>query len=188
LLAFAALGTLPLNMTGVALIAFGLLLLALEPFLTAHGILAIGGAAAFAYGSLLLVNSPDAPFLLISPLAIGAVTAVLAGSVLVLVGFTWRTRRRRALTGQEGLLGASGVVRRTIEPGHQGIVQVLGELWRATAAEGGRLSQGEQVIVQRVDGLVLAVRRASGTAPAPRPASPAVEKSKAAGVTGRGRW
>ena len=44
LLAFFALGTLPLNFAGVALIGFGLLLFALEPFLTAHGILAAGGA------------------------------------------------------------------------------------------------------------------------------------------------
>lgn len=188
LLAFSALGTLPLNMVGVVLIGFGVLLLALEPFLVTHGVLGLGGAAAFAFGSFLLVNTPDAPFLQISPVAIVAVTAIFVGFMVVLVGFIMRTRRGRALTGHEGLLGATGVVRRTIEPGRQGMVQVLGELWRATAVEGGRLSQGDQIVVERVDGLVLAVRRVSyGVVSALRPASPAAEKSRGKGF-GRGRW
>src|SRR3979411_1423331 len=85
LLAFFALGTLPLNFAGLALIGFGLLLFALEPFLTAHGILAAGGGASFVIGSLLLINAPDAPFLQVSIPAIVAVTAVLLGFFLVVV-------------------------------------------------------------------------------------------------------
>ncbi|HEY2596332.1 MAG TPA: NfeD family protein [Chloroflexota bacterium] len=180
-LAFYALGSMPLNFTGVALVALGLLLFALEPFLTAHGILAVGGAVAFVIGSTMLINAPDAPYLQIAPVAIGAVTAVLAGFFLVLVGFILRIRRRRAITGREGLVGARGVVRRDIEPRRQGMVFVQGELWRANATS-GRLIQGEEIVVERVDGLVLIVRRANGRVPAPRPASPAEAKSKAAGV------
>src|SRR6195256_71917 len=59
LLAFYALGTLPLNFAGLALIGFGLLLFGLEPFLTSHGILAAGGATAFVIGSMLLINAPE---------------------------------------------------------------------------------------------------------------------------------
>ena len=95
LLAFYALGTLPLNFAGLALIAFGLLLFGLEPFLTAHGILAAGGAIAFVIGSLLLINAPDAPFLQVSVVAIGAVTAVLAVFFLVIVTAVIRARRRQ---------------------------------------------------------------------------------------------
>jgi membrane-bound ClpP family serine protease len=180
-LALYALGTLPLNLAGLGLIAFGLLLSGLEPFLTAHGILALGGAIAFVSGSLLLINAPDAPFLQISPVAIVAVTIVLAGFFLLLVGFIWRIRGRPAITGHEGLVGATGVVRRDIEPGRHGLVLVLGELWRATATE-GRLVQDERVVVQRVDGLVLVVRRAGGLVRAARPAAPATAKSRAAGA------
>jgi membrane-bound serine protease (ClpP class) len=180
-LALYALGRLPLNFTGVALLGFGLLLFALEPFLTSHGILAVGGAIAFAMGSLLLINAPDAPFLHISGFAIAAVTVVMIGFFGFLVGAVIRARRRRPVTGHEGLVGATGIVRRDIERGRLGIVLVLGELWRATASE-GRLSAGEQITVQSVDGLVLSVRRASGVAPAPpRPAAPAAAKSKLAG-------
>jgi len=177
LLAFFALGTLPLNFAGLALIGFGLLLFGLEPFLTAHGILAAGGAIAFVFGSLLLINAPDAPFLQVSIYAIGGVTAVLLGFFLVIVTAVLRSRRRRVVTGREGLIGASGVVRREIEPGQPGIVLVQGELWQAVAPE-GRLNLGERVVVQALDGLLLTVRRATDVVPAPpRPTSPAVAKS-----------
>jgi membrane-bound serine protease (ClpP class) len=100
LLAFYALGTLPLNFAGLALIAFGLLLFGLEPFLTAHGILAAGGAIAFVIGSLLLIDAQDAPFLQVSVVAIGSVTAVLAGFFLVIVTAVIRARRRQVVTGR----------------------------------------------------------------------------------------
>jgi membrane-bound ClpP family serine protease len=178
--AFYALGSLPLNGAGLLLIGLAMLLFALEPLLTSHGILAVGGTVAFVLGSAMLVNATDAPYLQIAPEAIGAVTVALAGFFFVLAGFILRARRRRAMTGHEGLVGATGVVRRDIEPRRQGMVLVQGELWRATAIA-GRLTQGEQVIVERVEGLVLVVRRASRLVPAPRPAAPAEAKSRAAG-------
>jgi membrane-bound serine protease (ClpP class) len=182
LLAFYALGTLPLNFAGVALIAFGLLLFGLEPFLTAHGILAAGGALAFVIGSLLLINAPEAPFLQVSVAAIAAVTAVLVVFFAIIVTAVLRSRRKRPVTGREGLVGASGVVRRELEPGAQGIVLTQGELWQAVAPD-GRIGVGERVVVQSLDGLLLTVRRASDIAPAPpRPASPAVAKSETARV------
>ncbi len=180
LLAFYALGTLPLNFAGLALIAFGLLLFGLEPFLTTHGILAVGGAVSFAFGSMLLIDAPDEPFLQISMVAIGAVTFTLLGFFLVVVAAVLRSRRRKVVTGREGLIGATGIVRRDIEPGRSGIVLVQGELWQAVAPD-GRLSHGEHVVVQSLEGLLLTVRRASDIVPAPpRPAAPAVAKSKTA--------
>jgi len=182
LLAFYALGTLPLNFAGLALIAFGLLLFGLEPFLTSHGVLAAGGAAAFVIGSLLLINAPDAPFLQVSVIAIAAVTGVLVVFFLVIVTAVIRSRHRRVVTGREGLVGATGVVRRDLEPDRQGIILTQGELWQALAAE-GRITAGEKVIIQNIDGLTLTVRRASDVVPAPpRPPSPAVAKSETARV------
>jgi membrane-bound serine protease (ClpP class) len=186
LLAFYALGTLPLNFAGLALIGFGLLLFGLEPFLTAHGILAAGGAIAFVLGSLLLINVPDTePFLRVSIFAIAAVTAIFVAFFVVLVAAIIRSRRRKVVTGREGLLGASGVVRRAIEPGKSGLVFTQGELWKAVCPE-GRLGEGDRVEVTGVDGLELRVRRVSeAIPPAPRAVSPALAKSrsKPAGVS-----
>ena len=180
LLAFFALGTLPLNFAGLALIGFGLLLFGLEPFLTSHGILAAGGATSFVIGSLLLINAPEQPFLQISTIAIAAVTAVLLGFFLVIVTAILSARRHRVVTGREGMLGATGVVRRELVPGRNGLVFVQGELWQAVAP-GGLLRAGEQVVVQAMNGLLLTVRRATDIVPAPpRPASPVVAKSERA--------
>ena len=179
LLAFFALGTLPLNFAGLALIGFGLLLFGLEPFLTSHGILAAGGAASFVIGSLLLINAPEQPFLQISAIAIAAVTAVLLGFFLVIVTAILSSRRHRVVTGREGMLGAAGVVRRELVPGRNGLVFVQGELWQAVAPD-GLLHAGEQVVVQAMNGLLLTVRRATDIVPAHRPASPVVAKSERA--------
>ena len=186
LLAFYALGTLPLNFAGLALILFGLLLFGLEPFLTAHGILAAGGAVAFVMGSLLLVNVPDTEsFLRVSLGAIVGVTAIFLAFFLVVVAAVIRSRRRKVVTGREGLIGALGVVRQAIEPGQAGIVLTQGELWKAVAPD-GRLDVGERVEVLAIDGLELQVRRATGAA-TPRPtttvlAQPSAE-SKVAGAS-----
>jgi membrane-bound serine protease (ClpP class) len=180
LLAFFALGTLPLNFAGLALIAFGLLLFGLEPFLPTHGILAAGGAVSFVIGSLLLINAPDQPFLQISGIAIAGVTVVLLAFFLVIVTAVLSSRRRRVVTGREGMLGALGVVRRDLLPGRTGLVLVQGELWQAVGPD-GRLSVGEPVVVQAMDGLLLTVRRATDIVPAPkRPSSPALAKSETA--------
>jgi membrane-bound serine protease (ClpP class) len=177
LLAFYALGTLPLNFAGLALIGFGLLLFGLEPFLTSHGVLAAGGATAFVIGSLLLINAPDAPFLQVSVAAITAVTAVLVAFFLVVVTAVIRSRRRRVVTGREGLLGATGVVRRALQPSREGLVLVQGELWQAVSPL-GPIGIDEKIVVESMNGLVLTVARASDRLPAARrPSSPAVAKS-----------
>ena len=169
LLAFYALGTLPLNFAALALIVFGLVLFALEPFLTAHGILAVGGALAFGIGSLLLVNAPESgSFLRISPLAVAAVTGFFLVLFLVLVATVVRSRSRKAVTGPEGMIGAIGVVRRELRPGHTGMVFVEGEQWRALSSD-GPIPVGERVVVQALDGLTLTVQRAPQVIPgAPR--------------------
>ncbi len=181
LLAFYALGTLPLNFAGLALIAFGLLLFGLEPFLTSHGILGAGGAVSFLIGSLLLINAPDAPFLQVSIYAIVTVTAIFVIFFAVIVTAVLRSRRRKVVTGREGLLGAPGTVRRELSHAQPGIVLTQGELWQAVSNV--PIASGEKVIVQAVDGLVLTVTRASDSVPAPqRPPSPAVAKSETARV------
>jgi membrane protein implicated in regulation of membrane protease activity len=85
------------------------------------------------------------------------------GLVAILVGLTielgeagfWihLSRRRRAVTGAEGLIGATA---RVVEPCRPwGRVRVHGELWQAHCALGA--DAGQTVHIQRVDGLVLHV-------------------------------
>ena len=179
LLAVYGLTTLPLNIVGLGLLGFAVLLFALEPFLTSHGILAAGGAVAFVIGSLMLINAPDAPYLQVPMPAIAGTTGVFVVFFLVIVAAIIRSRRAHVVTGHEGLLGAVGKVRRPIEPGRQGLVLVHGELWQAIS---DRVVPVEAtIVVTKVDGLLLTVQQPAGTIRAPRrPAAPAAAKADAA--------
>jgi membrane-bound serine protease (ClpP class) len=80
------------------------------------------------------------------------VATVLAGGLLdiaeSLVLLRW-SRRRRAVTGAEALIGRTAVVATSTQ------VRVAGELWEARAD--GPLVRGEEVVVSAVDGLTLHV-------------------------------
>lgn len=156
LLAFYALGTLPVNYAGLGLLLFGLLLFIADIFATSHGILTVGGTIAFVLGSLLLFNVPEAaPFFNLSLTVIGGVTLTLVAFMLFVVGAVVRSRGFRVVTGREGLVGQVGHAKTRLDP--QGMVLVQGELWQATSA-GGPIEAGQAVEVLGVEGLRLTVR------------------------------
>jgi membrane-bound serine protease (ClpP class) len=137
----------------------------------------VGGAIAFVIGSLLLINAPDAPYLQVSVVAIASMTGVLLVAFLFLLGAILRARARPIATGREGLIGATGQVRRELGPQIEGMVFVQGELWKALSSA-NHIHVGETVVVEKVDGLLLTVRRASDVIPAPpRPPSPVAAKA-----------
>jgi membrane protein implicated in regulation of membrane protease activity len=63
------------------------------------------------------------------------------------------SRRRRAVTGPEALIGRTARVITTCRPAGQ--VRVAGELWRARSASGA--DPGDEVVVRDRDGLTLLV-------------------------------
>ena len=83
--------------------------------------------------------------------------AVLAGGLLdvaeSLVLLRW-SRRRRAATGAEALVGQSAIV-----SGNPTQVRIAGELWEARSND--ELAPGEEVEVTGVEGLTLRVSRPS---------------------------
>jgi membrane-bound serine protease (ClpP class) len=158
LLAFYGVGTLPVNYAALGLVGLGLALVALEPFFASHGILGAGGVVAFIASSLMLTTVPDAdPYLRISLWAIGAASALLLLFVVLVLGSILRSRRRKVVTGREGLVGTIATVRRPISPRGAGLVRVQGELWRASAGDTD-IQEGARVVVERIDGLLLHVR------------------------------
>jgi membrane protein implicated in regulation of membrane protease activity len=85
--------------------------------------------------------------------------ALVAAALVVIAGRkALAVRSRRPANG---LIGRVGVVRRSVEP--EGAVLVAGELWRARRSwDDGEPPprEGEHVVVERVNGLTLGVRRA----------------------------
>ena len=79
----------------------------------------------------------------------GLVAIVVAAVIEIGESWFWirYTRRRRAVTGAEGLIGAEAVVVEACRP--DGRVRVQGELWRARCARGAEV--GEHVHVAAVN-------------------------------------
>jgi membrane-bound serine protease (ClpP class) len=173
-LAFFALGSLPTNWAGVALIAFGLILITAEVFVTGFGVLGIGGIIALAFGGLILTGSGDTGFQVSRWLVIGfAITVGVL--VLGLGGLILKARKMPVHSGRESLVGARGSTRSRLEP--RGAVLVEGERWEAVAEDRDMIEADTPIIVTRSEGFVLYVKRdpafikllPTTTAPTPEP-------------------
>jgi membrane-bound serine protease (ClpP class) len=156
LLAFLAFQALPVNMTGVFLILFAMLLFLVEVKVHSHGLLAGGGVLALILGSLILLSGGEGTARLSLPVVLTvAVTTVLFFAFVVGAGY--RALRRKPVTGREGLVGERGVALTDL-PSREGRIFVHGEDWAAEASE--RIEKGAPVIVDQVDGMRLRVHKA----------------------------
>ena len=155
ILAFFGLQILPVNIVGVALILFGVVLMILDAFTPTSGILTTGGVISLLVGSLTLFNIHNRAIGLSWTtifLTVGTVTALF----VLIVSKGLLIQRKRPLTGKSGMIGAVGNARGNISP--SGKVAVKGEYWDAISIE-GPIHAGDQVVVERVEGLKLLVRR-----------------------------
>jgi membrane-bound serine protease (ClpP class) len=161
ILAFIGFGSLPLNIAGLILIGLGLVLLALEPTVTSHGLLTIGGLMCITLGAFALYTepgTPGAPDIAVAypVIATVVVTLGLVGT-LIAIGVL-RSRRMRATAGMVGVAvtpGTLGEVRRSLDP--IGSVYAAGEEWTARTEDERPLQRGTPVRVIRIEGLTAIV-------------------------------
>jgi membrane-bound serine protease (ClpP class) len=142
---------------GIALLLTGAGLLVAEAHLPSYGALGLGGVVALVAGTAIAVDASGGGTALIAVVA--AIVAVAALALLALIArATLAAARPRALTGAEALIGHVGVVRQALAP--LGQVFVDGALWRAQPCLEDDLAVGDPIVVERVNGLLLTVRRA----------------------------
>lgn len=153
LLALFALGTLPINAAGIALIGLAFLLFIAELFVPSFGALAVGGVISMVLGALMLV-APGTPGFEVSRPLIATIAASFGLLMAGLGVLAVRAQRRRATTGVEGMIGTIAEVRRPLDP--EGQVFTHGELWRAISLE-GTAPAGSQVRIERIQDLTLYV-------------------------------
>lgn len=150
-----ALSVLPVNVTGLALIALGIVLMLVEAVTPGFGAAGIGGLTSFALGATFLIDSNDPQFRL-APQTIIVVTAITGAFLILVIGYAVGAQRRRVTTGRESLIGRSARVSEW--DGNAGFVELDGERWRALSDE--PLEPGSDVVVKSIDGLVLSIARA----------------------------
>ncbi|MEA2667905.1 MAG: hypothetical protein QOJ33_839 [Chloroflexota bacterium] len=146
---------------GIALLVVGALLFLAEAHLASGGVLGGGAIMAGAAGLALVLAG------LGTGLVVALVVALCAGAAGCAVLLAGARRiipalRVRPHTGAEALVGRVGVVRSATDPLAR--VFVDGALWRAEPdwieEETSALHEGDRVVVERVHGLTLCVRKA----------------------------
>jgi membrane-bound serine protease (ClpP class) len=152
LVAAFALNLLPTRWAALVLILGAFALFAAEAKFVSHGVLTIGGIALLTLGGLLLVDSPI-PEMRVHLATALAVSIPLGVITAFLMTIALRARRNKIVTGEQGLVGETGVVQTALSP--QGKVFVHGELWDAVGS--ASLPAGQLVVVRGMDGLTLQV-------------------------------
>jgi membrane-bound ClpP family serine protease len=145
---------------GIVLLVLGAVLLVAEAHLPSFGALGVAGIAALVTGAALAVDAAGGGVALVVALALAI--GLGAGALLFYaVRASLPLARARARTGAEALVGHVGVVRQA--PAPLGQILVDGALWRARPCweeDDKALRVGDHVVVERVSGLTLSVRRA----------------------------
>src|ERR1700734_1802907 len=152
LVAAFALNLLPTRFAALVLILGAFALFAAEAKFVTHGVLTVGGIALLTLGGLLLVDSPI-PEMRVHLLTAMAVSIPFGIITAFLMTIAYRARRNKIVTGEQGLVGETGVAQTPLSP--QGKVFVHGELWDAIAST--TLPIGQLVVVRQVEGLTLQV-------------------------------
>jgi membrane-bound serine protease (ClpP class) len=145
---------LPVNVTGLLLIALALMLFIVDVYATTHGVLTVGGIIAFLIGSLMLFNRADPLFRLSLNYIIPA-TLITAAFFIFVIGKGLRAQLLPVKVGTETLLGKTVTALTSIDSGG-GWIFVDGEYWNAVSDT--PIGKGELAEIAAVQGLTVKVK------------------------------
>jgi membrane protein implicated in regulation of membrane protease activity len=149
-----------MTVLGVALLVAALVLVLAEAHLSTGGLIGAGASAAAVGGIALLLVAAGAGTAVVLIVAV-CLAAAAVSTLLFARRRLLRPLRARPRTGREALVGHVGVVRAAGES--EAEVFVEGALWRAESDpvhDNTELHNGDHVVVERVNGLTLLVRKA----------------------------
>ena len=145
---------LPVNVTGLVLIALALMLFIFDIYAPTHGVLTVGGIISFLIGSLMLFNRADPLFRLSLSYIIPA-TLVTAAFFVFVIGKGLRAQLLPVKAGAETMLGKTVTTLTPIDS-RGGKIFVEGEYWNAVSDT--PIEKGEVAEIAAVQGLTLKVK------------------------------
>jgi membrane-bound serine protease (ClpP class) len=145
---------LPVNVTGLVLIALALMLFIFDVYATTHGVLTVGGVIAFLIGSLMLFNRADPLFRLSLNYIIPA-TLITAAFFVFVIGKGLRAQLLPVKVGKETLIGKTVAALTPIDS-RGGRIFVEGEYWNAVSDT--PVEKDQPVQIAGVQGLTLKVK------------------------------
>ena len=153
LLAFYGLGQLDANLTGLIFMGIAIVLFIAEAFTPTFHLFTVGGVVAFLVGGALLFDAPG----ITTPWFTLIALAIIMGALAILASYlALRAQGRPALTGTEGLIGATGITKTAFAAGETGSVFVHGEWWNARIAR-GEVAANTPIRVLAREGMTLLV-------------------------------
>lgn len=157
ILALYAFSTIPISYAGIFLILLGIVFFVLELKIVSHGVLGLAGIISLVIGSIMLIDLPYSVFSISwkSILTVVILTGLFFFGVL---SYAIKAQLSKVKTGSEGLIGEEGEAKTDIFG--KGKVFLHGELWNAISNE--PIKRGEKVVVDKVDGLMLIVKKKGG--------------------------
>jgi len=146
---------LPVNVAGLVLIALAFALFIFDVYTPTHGVLTVGGIAAFLIGSLMLFNRADPLFRLSLGFIIPA-TLVTAAFFVFVIGKGLRAQLLPVKVGKETLMGRTVTALTPIDS-RNGRIFVEGEYWNAISD--APIEKGEVAEIAEVQGLTIKLKR-----------------------------
>ena len=155
-IALYAFQALPVNFAGLALLLLGIGFMTLEAFVPSFGVLGVGGAIAFAAGSIMLFRD-DAGQVGVALPVVATFAVLSAGLFIGVIGYAVRSRHRPVVSGAEEMVGAVGESLEDFTD--RGRIRVHSESWVAQTDRPVR--KGARVRVVAMDGLTLKIEEAN---------------------------
>jgi membrane-bound serine protease (ClpP class) len=155
ILSFYAFSILPVNYAGLTLIVVGLIFFVVEAFTPTFGMFTLGGVISFILGSLMLFHQGE--FIRVSFKVIASLTITLSALSIFLLSKIIASLREKPKVGSEALLNKEALAHTDIMK--EGKVILRGEIWDAV---GEGIRKGDKVIIEKVEGLKLYVKKKDG--------------------------
>lgn len=145
---------LPVNVTGLALIALALMLFIFDVYAPTHGVLTVSGIISFLIGSLMLFNRAD-PLFRLSVSYIIPATLVTAAFFVFVIGKGLRAQLLPVKAGAETMVRKTVTALTPIDS-RGGKIFIEGEYWNAVSDT--PIEKGELAEIAAVEGLTLKVK------------------------------
>lgn len=158
LLGLYGLHTLPINYAGAGLILLAIILFIAEIKVTSFGLLTVAGVISLFIGSMMLID-PTSPLEESVDISMNVIitTVIIITGVFIMIGMlVLKAHKRKAMTGESGMLGEFGEVFIDIVNG-TGTVKVMGEIWKAVSNE--NIPKGQKVKIVEVKDLTIKVEK-----------------------------
>jgi len=145
---------LPVNVTGLVLIALALMLFIFDVYAPTHGVLTVGGVISFLIGSLMLFNRGDPLFRLSLNYIIPA-TLITAAFFVFVIGKGLRAQLMPVKAGADTMIGKTVDALTPIDL-RGGRIFIEGEYWNAVSDT--PIEKDQSVEIAAVQGLTLKVK------------------------------